>query len=175
MKGGILVQYIKRYPLRFIFLLLTIAVMVIIFLFSSENSDDSSDTSGNFTRIVINLFVGDYDELSPERQQEIWSEADHIIRKTAHFTIYMSLGFCASCAVGKRRAVSKKTAAVIGFCFFYACTDEIHQHFTPGRACRFTDVLIDTTGAFTGTIFSFIAMAAVGVLVTKLRQRKLKS
>jgi len=169
------VQYIKRYPLRFIFLLLTIAVMVIIFMFSSENSDDSSDTSGNFTRIVISLFVGDYDELSPERQQEIWSKADHIIRKTAHFTIYMSLGFCASCAVGKRRFISQKTAAVIGFCFFYACTDEIHQHFTPGRACRFTDVLIDTAGAFTGIICSFIAMAIIGFMLSKAGKKKSKT
>ena len=31
--------------------------------------------------------------------------------------------------------------------FLYACTDEFHQTFVPGRAGRFTDVLIDCTGA----------------------------
>lgn len=165
-------QYVKKYPFRIIFSLLTIAVMVIIFQFSSEDSEDSSDTSGNVTRVVVDLSVEDYDELPPERQAEVWSTADHIIRKTAHFTIYMALGFCASCAVGKRRVIGKKTAAVIGFCFFYACTDEFHQRFTAGRSCQFSDVLLDTTGAFVGILFSFLAMAIVGYLVTKASKDK---
>ena len=31
--------------------------------------------------------------------------------------------------------------------FFYACTDEIHQLFVPGRSGQFTDVMIDCIGA----------------------------
>lgn len=31
--------------------------------------------------------------------------------------------------------------------FIYACSDEIHQLFIPGRSGQFTDVLIDTSGA----------------------------
>jgi VanZ family protein len=30
--------------------------------------------------------------------------------------------------------------------FFYACLDEWHQSFVPGRSSSFTDVLVDTTG-----------------------------
>lgn len=36
------------------------------------------------------------------------------------------------------------------FCAFYACTDELHQYFVPGRSCRFFDVCVDSTGAFCG-------------------------
>ncbi|MBO5743146.1 MAG: VanZ family protein [Clostridia bacterium] len=32
-------------------------------------------------------------------------------------------------------------------CFVYAVSDEIHQFFVPGRACRILDVLIDTLGS----------------------------
>lgn len=41
----------------------------------------------------------------------------------------------------------------IGVTFIYACTDEIHQLFVPGRAGRFTDVLIDTTGGIIMLLF----------------------
>lgn len=32
-------------------------------------------------------------------------------------------------------------------CFLYAVSDEIHQYFVPGRACRIFDVTIDTLGS----------------------------
>ena len=32
-------------------------------------------------------------------------------------------------------------------CFLYAVSDEIHQSFVPGRACRLLDILIDTSGS----------------------------
>jgi len=36
--------------------------------------------------------------------------------------------------------------------FLYACSDEFHQTFVPGRAGQFKDVLIDTAGALIGLI-----------------------
>lgn len=32
-------------------------------------------------------------------------------------------------------------------CFLYALSDEIHQYFVPGRACRVFDVIVDTSGS----------------------------
>ena len=34
--------------------------------------------------------------------------------------------------------------------FLYACSDEIHQLFVPGRSGQVSDVLLDTLGSFTG-------------------------
>ena len=42
-------------------------------------------------------------------------------------------------------------------CFLYALSDEIHQSFVPGRACRALDVLIDTSGSAFFCLVYFIA------------------
>ena len=166
-----MIKYFSRYPMRLIFLFLTIVSMIVIFMFSAENSDDSSKTSGNITNTVVETFVNDYDELPPAKQQSIWDKTEHIIRKTAHFTIYMSLGLWASCTVGKRRLICGKSAAVLVYCFLYACTDEIHQSFSPGRSCQFTDVLIDTGGALVGILISMLAFSLAN-LISKHHSRK---
>ena len=141
-------------PVRTVFLLLTAACMVLIFCFSMDNADDSSDKSEGITMAVVRLVVRDFDELSEQEQTEIMDKATHIVRKCAHFTEFTALGFCASCAIGKRKLLSRGTAGTVAFCFLYACTDEFHQCFVPGRACRFTDVLIDTSGSCTGMLVS---------------------
>lgn len=38
------------------------------------------------------------------------------------------------------------------FCALYACSDELHQYFVPGRSCRFFDVCVDSAGAFCGAL-----------------------
>ena len=45
----------------------------------------------------------------------------------------------------------------VGVSGLYAVTDEIHQYFVPGRACRLLDVTVDTCGA--GDIFGGSAMS----------------
>lgn len=148
-----------------VFGILTIVCMVLIFMFSSDNADKSSEKSGEVTKAVVEATVPDYEEMPAEKQESILDKAEHIVRKCAHFSIFMALGFCASCAVGRRKIFGIRTLAVVGFCFLYACSDEIHQTFIPGRAGMFTDVLIDTSGAVIGTIISLV-MLAVFALVT---------
>ena len=49
-----------------------------------------------------------------------------------------------------------------GFAFIFACTDEIHQLFVPGRSGRIGDVLIDSRGAVVGgSIIRIIRMCRV--------------
>lgn len=143
---------------RIIFGILTAVVMVCIFLFSCEDSDKSSDTSGRIVKIILRIFYEDFENMSLAEQEEIRSRISHIIRKTAHFTIYAALGFFSSLTVGQRKLISMSTAGVILFCFGYAVTDEIHQYFVPGRACMVTDMLLDTCGGITGIIISFVCM-----------------
>lgn len=40
-------------------------------------------------------------------------------------------------------------------CFIYACLDEIHQLYIPGRTSQFSDVLIDTFGSIMGILFTY--------------------
>ena len=160
-------RHIEIYPVRVIFIILTISCMVVIFMFSRDNAGKSSKKSGRVTEAAVETFVRDYDKLPPAKQNSIRDKAEHIIRKLAHYSIYMSLGFCASMAVGRRRLRSRKNAGVLAFCFLYACSDEIHQHFVPGRACMFTDVLIDTGGAITGMVISLVLLALAGFIRRK--------
>ncbi|MCD8188388.1 MAG: VanZ family protein [Ruminococcus sp.] len=147
---------IKKYQI--VFACLSILCMAVIFLFSSENGDASSDTSGFFTNIIAKSFVDNYDAMTTSEQADITSVIDHIVRKAAHFSIYAALGLCVSFTVGRRRFFSAGTAAALLICFCYACTDELHQLFVPDRNCHFTDVLIDTCGSLVGISISVLCM-----------------
>ncbi|HBB71765.1 MAG TPA: VanZ family protein [Ruminococcus sp.] len=160
------------YPVRVVFILFTAAVMVLIFMFSCEDSEESSDRSGAVTEIVTQLVEPGFKELPPAQQEKVMDRIERIIRKAAHFTIYTALGFCASCAVGKRRLLSAATVGVLGFCFLYACSDELHQRFVSGRSGEFRDVMIDTSGSFTGLLLSFIAIWIISELVSRHRSVK---
>ncbi len=151
----------KRFTIsQIIFSILSIICMILIFRFSCENADTSSETSGHFTEFAVEHFVPDFENLSPENQSETIARVDHIIRKCAHFSIYAALGFLLSFTFGKRKLLSDGTYMALLIAFIYACTDELHQYFVPGRSCQFTDVLIDTSGAVIGILVSFILSAA---------------
>lgn len=145
-------------PVRIVFILLSVICMAVIFMFSMEDSDESSERSGTITEIAIEVFAPDFEELTVSQQTDIISSMDHIVRKIAHFSIYMLLGFLISCAAGKRRLLSAGTPVSLVICFIYACSDELHQYFVPGRSCQFTDVLIDASGSMCGIILSMLCM-----------------
>ena len=49
-------------------------------------------------------------------------------------------------------------AMSILFSFLYACTDELHQIFVPGRSAQFRDILIDTLGASFGATITYLTI-----------------
>ncbi len=135
----------------------SVVIMVLIFCFSCEDSNDSSETSGFFTDFILGIFVKDFDTLSVVRQQEVLDLLDHIVRKTAHFSEYAALGFSVSCTLGRRKLLTLPSAAALLICSLYAVSDEIHQYFVPGRACMISDILLDSCGALFGIVLSAIA------------------
>ena len=163
---------IKLTPARCFFAVITIACMIGIFIFSMDNSTDSTNKSNTITETAVEVFVRDYDDLSPDKKTDVFNTADFIIRKLAHFLIYTSLGFFASLTAGKRRILSEGSFYTFLFCVLYACSDEIHQHFVPGRACRIMDVCIDSGGAATGILCSFVAMAIANIIINHFHNKK---
>lgn len=81
-----------------------------------------------------------------------------IVRKSAHFGAYLVLGALIFNVVRDyARSIRRAMLVSILFASLYACTDEIHQLFVPGRSGEFGDVLIDTLGAAVGVgIFTVI-------------------
>lgn len=155
---------------RIIFSVLAVICMVVIFCFSREDSDKSSETSGRLTNTAVHIAVENYDNLPKEKQMSIMDKATHIVRKSAHFCLYATLGFLVSMAVGRRKLFSLASLGVLIFCFMYAFSDEIHQFFVPGRSCEFRDMMIDTSGALSGMLVSMFIMFILRKLFGKNEQ-----
>lgn len=150
-----------------IFIIGTVVIMVMIFCFSMENSSESSYRSGGVTEFILNTFVRDYQDMSASEKRSVLREAEHIIRKLAHFSIYTVLGFLASSAIGRRKLFSAGSLITVVFGFLYACSDEFHQYFVPGRSCQFIDVIIDTCGVVAGIIVSMAVFRIYGAFKHK--------
>lgn len=150
--------------LRYISLFCVIAVMVIIFLFSAQSAEESSELSGQFVEIIIKIFIPDYNNLSLLQQKEINDKIGFIIRKAAHFTEFSLLGFFLMLHLSTISHIFGKIKNKTFFLFciswffgtFYAVTDEIHQSFVSGRYSSIKDVLIDSSGVLFGIMILII-------------------
>ncbi len=52
----------------------------------------------------------------------------------------------------------------------YSVSDEIHQYFVPGRACRIFDVGVDSLGALTGILAFVLAVVIINSAVLRHRE-----
>lgn len=154
-----------------IFCAAAVGVMIAIFMFSSQNSDDSSDLSRGFIRDIINMlpFFSNTDEAAKTR---IVVSIHNFVRKMAHFSIYAALGFC--CAGAFMQKMSRWKKIIIGIsaaavCCFYAASDEFHQLFIPGRSGEIRDVLIDTSGGAVGAAIYI----GIHMLIQKIKSRRI--
>ena len=112
--------------------------MTIIFIMSSFDSVESSNQSNFIVDIIANIFKIENIEL-----------LSFIIRKLAHYTEYIILGFLVINMFTKNNINNLYLISII-LCIIYATSDEIHQIFIPGRSCQLRDILIDSIGSITG-------------------------
>ena len=142
-------EYVKDNWIKYVKITFVIVCMIIVFIFSSQAGEDSSDTSSGFIRNIITFFNR---SLSQERIEYIIDIVEPFVRKLAHYTIYAIGGFLIYNALEKKNV---KKALLIGI--LYAVSDEIHQVFVPERAGRIFDVCIDSLGVLTGIyVYKFI-------------------
>lgn len=115
--------------------ILVVAVAVIIFYLSAQNGEESSSTSGFFTKL-IEAIIG-----QPPNEA--------FIRTLAHFCEFTALGFLMCNFIFALKDKLKPLFSIM-FSFIYAVSDEIHQYFIPERACQLTDLAIDICGIVSG-------------------------
>ena len=133
-------------------LLILLAVwMAFIFSMSSQDSTESSDTSGETIRFILSI-VPQFNEKSEETKDEIVESLQHITRKSAHFLGYMLLGILTILLFLEFEKLQYKPQWAFLFCVLYAISDEIHQLFVPGRSGQIRDVFIDSCGSFLGIV-----------------------
>ncbi|WP_255473313.1 VanZ family protein [Planomicrobium sp. CPCC 101110] len=120
--------------------------MALIFFLSSQPATDSSELSSGIVEVILTAA----EKVMPEVKEHI-DTLHHIVRKNAHFTIYLVLGILMINAL-KQSFVStcKSTIYALSISAAFASSDELHQFFVPGRGPAMTDVLIDSAGAAVG-------------------------
>lgn len=152
---------------RIILVILIIINCLVIFKFSSEQSEKSDNRSGVVVEKIIELNP-ENKKLSPEEIEKKKERIVTPVRKTAHFSIYTCLGVLlytfSKTFKGKEKV---KVLVSILLAFLYACSDELHQYFVPGRSSEFRDVCIDTCGAIFGIIVVFLMYCGVKVMKKK--------
>lgn len=191
--------------LRIILTSATILMMALIFWFSAQPADDSSEMSTSVGLAVGRIFVPDFEEKTEAEQMLYAQSIDHPVRKCAHASEYailsaLCIGTLLSWSCDRKLQqmdhskyrpsttsatnINKPAALVTLFgkklklkaaismivygwliATIYAATDEFHQLFVDGRACLFTDVMIDSAGA------AFAAVIILLIILNAARRR----
>lgn len=124
--------------------------MIVIFSFSSADANKSTGTSDKVITTMIEIKDKITNNETPNNEKEIIvKNSSFYIRKIAHITEYLILGFLMFNLL-KQYSVSNIYYA-IGLSILYSCTDEFHQLFISGRSGSIRDVLIDSIGILIGT------------------------
>ena len=124
--------------------------MIVIFSFSSADANKSTGTSDKVITTMIEIKDKITNNETPNNEKEIIvKNSSFYIRKIAHITEYLILGFLMFNLL-KQYSVTNIYYA-IGLSILYSCTDEFHQLFINGRSGSIRDVLIDTIGILIGT------------------------
>lgn len=126
---------------RFLSYALVAVWMVVIFVFSSQDSEASDQQSG--------LFVGLLGGIVGEGGQE--GLLTFATRKAAHIFLYLVLGALLYHVVRQYSLPLRRAVLLsIAIACLYAVSDEIHQLYIPGRSGEVRDVLIDTAASGVG-------------------------
>ncbi len=136
-------------PLSF---LPAIFMMCLIFGFSAQDAQASGQLSNQVTVKLVeaceSVFARGWSDL------EITQYAlmlEHAIRKAAHMAEYFILAVTVALPLyGCRLRGWRPALAAAVFCTAFACLDEYHQSFVPGRFPSLRDVCIDAAGSLAG-------------------------
>lgn len=110
-------------------LIATISICILIFYFSHQTGEQSSQISNSI-----------------------------IIRKIGHLSEYAALGFFITSFLSNIYYIFKNKIKHVMisfiFVFLYSCLDEFHQTLIPNRSGNFIDVIIDSVGGAIGILVS---------------------
>lgn len=161
---------LKRLLLVFVGIILVFSVMRLIFNLSAQSGSQSGSLSNSlylflrrfeflgqllhyWDQLVIKvLYMLNLEELYP-LLFSTYSNWNVIIRKWAHFGIYMSLGIASMGVFTYTFNFYKAFIITLYVGAFFAFTDEVHQLFVDGRSGQISDFGIDVLGLVTGITF----------------------
>lgn len=132
--------------------------MSVIFYMSAQPAAESNSLSKVIIERIIEtlgrIFSIDVETIT---SNNLVSQLNHCVRKSAHFIIYFILGILVAFVLVKNDLKHKVFCITFLFCVLFAISDEIHQLFVPGRGGMLEDLTLDSLGALTGIVFYFLA------------------
>ncbi|MCM1256470.1 MAG: VanZ family protein [Roseburia sp.] len=150
----------KARAIKFIWILAAVLWMALIFRYSGQRAQVSSELSGSLSyRLagrVSEWFSLGLGEETLMHYGEIW---EHPLRKAAHMTEYAILSALFFGNFYQYTTTYQRKYFLAWICATcYAATDEFHQLFVEGRSGQITDVCIDSAGAFVGLCFVYLVL-----------------
>ena len=141
---------------KILLLILVLIGCITIFCFSEFSAMDSSKQSRGVTYNILKVLNGN--KLSEKELIKLTKKINPVMRKIAHFSIYMILAIFTYMFIenlnikskSEKERLRKNILYTCIFCIIYAIFDEIHQIYVPGRTGKLIDVIIDTLGACMG-------------------------
>ena len=119
-------------------IILLLVWMILIFVMSSFDVNESSNQSGFIANLIASIF-----KINNVKLLVLF------IRKMAHFFEYFVLGILMLKVI---ISYNKYEYLAYIFSILYAISDEVHQLFVSGRSCQLMDILIDIIGSILGII-----------------------
>ena len=156
----------RNKKLLWLYGLMTLAAMGMIFFMSAKDANES----GSMSKWLVNTSFGRMLIRLLPRLTDRGDEID--LRKYAHMAEFALLAvpsvlFFRELLLEKRVPIRASFCSLL-FCFLYACSDEYHQTFVPGRAGAMIDVAVDMAGVLFG-----LALVLLGCM-TCMRRKELK-
>ena len=160
------------YIRKIIFTIFVCIWMLTVFSFSNEQGTSSSNTSRNVSMMIVNI-LDIKNEILEEQRVEVVKVIEPIIRKLAHYSLYMLGGVLIINCINEYIKEYKKMIIYSSFIgILYAISDELHQLFVNGRSAKIVDVLIDSSGIFTGILIYVFAKKVIKNIINNIREYK---
>ncbi len=156
----------RNKKLLWLYGLMTLAAMGMIFFMSAKDANES----GSMSKWLVNTSFGRMLIRLLPRLTDRGDEID--LRKYAHMAEFALLAvpsvlFFRELLLEKRVPIRASFCSLFS-CFLYACSDEYHQTFVPGRAGAMIDVAVDMAGVLFGLALVLLAC------MTCMRRKELK-
>lgn len=130
-----------------------------IFMFSAQDADASSQTSTGVLVWLMHILYPDYDHIPPVERRALFYRYHNLARKVAHVTEFAMLGTFLYLFL---HGVRVRWAALLSWLggTLYAASDELHQTVVSGRGGMWQDVCIDSGGVVIGIL---LGVALLGI------------